>query len=142
LKYLLDTDHISVLQQQSGPDFARLSARIARYPPAELALSDVSFHEQVLGCHAYIIRARSSAELVRGYGMLHRLLSDYAAVAVLPLDLAAAATFDDLRARRVRISTMDLRIASIALSRGLILVTRNAGDFGQVPGLVIEDWTV
>jgi tRNA(fMet)-specific endonuclease VapC len=142
LKYLLDTDHISVLQQQSGPDFATLSARIARYPPADLALSVASFHEQVLGCHTYISRARSSAEVVRGYGMLHRLLSDYAAVSVLPLDSAAATTFDWLRARRVRISTMDLRIASIALSRGLILVTRNASDFGQVPGLVTEDWTV
>jgi tRNA(fMet)-specific endonuclease VapC len=142
LKYLLDTDHISVLQQQSGPDYATLSARIARHPPADLALSVVSFHEQVLGCHTYISRAHTPAEVVRGYGMLGRLLSDYAAVSVLPFDSAAATTFDGLRARRIRIPTMDLRLASIALSRGLILVTRNVGDFRQVPGLTIEDWTV
>jgi hypothetical protein len=39
VKYLLDTDHISVLQQHSGPEYAALSARIALHPPTDLALS-------------------------------------------------------------------------------------------------------
>jgi tRNA(fMet)-specific endonuclease VapC len=69
-------------------------------------------------------------------------LSDYATISVLPFDTAAATIFDDLLAQRVRISTMDLRIASIALSRKLGLVTRNVSDFAQVPGLLTEDWTV
>ena len=142
MKYLLDTDHISVVQQQSGPDYVILSARIAQHPPADLALSIVSFHEQVLGCHSYIARARHSADLVRGYSMLGRLLSDYAAVAVLPFDAAAAARSDALVAQRLRVATMDLRIASIALAHGLILLSRNTRDFRQVPGLVTEDWTV
>jgi tRNA(fMet)-specific endonuclease VapC len=37
---------------------------------------------------------------------------------------------------------MDLRIASIAISRGLVLLTRNARDFSKIPELVIEDWTI
>lgn len=74
--------------------------------------------------------------------MLGRLLSDYSSIEVLPYDSAAATVFDGLVIHRVRIATMDLRIASIALSRGLIMVTRNTGDFSRVPGLVIEDWTV
>jgi tRNA(fMet)-specific endonuclease VapC len=44
-------------------------------------------------------------------------------------------------ARRVRVATLDLRIASIALCRGLTLLTRNISDFGRVPGLKTEDWT-
>jgi tRNA(fMet)-specific endonuclease VapC len=142
LKYLLDTDHISVLQQQSGAEYVALSGRIAQSPADDLSLSIVSFHEQALGCHAYISRARGPADLLRGYGMLQRLLSDYSAVAVLPFDSNAATTFAGLAALRIRVPTMDLRIASVALSAGLTLVTRNTGDFSKVPGLVIEDWTI
>jgi tRNA(fMet)-specific endonuclease VapC len=61
---------------------------------------------------------------------------------VIPFDAAAAAVFDGLVAQRVRVATMDLRIAAIALSRGMVLVTRNVSDFGKVPGLQTEDWTV
>ena len=66
MRYLLDTDHISILQREAGPEFAALSARIARHDPADLAFSVVSFHEQTLGCHTYINRARAPAEVVRG----------------------------------------------------------------------------
>jgi len=61
---------------------------------------------------------------------------------VLAFDDAVSAVFDRLVAQRVRIATMDLRIASIALSQGLTLLTRNKQDFAKVPGLAIEDWTV
>ena len=70
------------------------------------------------------------------------ILSGYKAAPVLRFDAAAAAEFDRLRAAGVRIATADLRIASIARANSLTLLTRDAKDFGKVPGLVIEDWTV
>src|SRR4051794_17067859 len=47
--------------------------------------------------------------------MLARLLRDFAAAPILPFDAAAAATFDELASRRLRMGTMDLRIAAIAV---------------------------
>lgn len=73
--------------------------------------------------------------------MFTRVLSDFARAQVLPFDDAAAAAFESLRTQRVRVPTMDLRIASICLSRGMTLLTRNVADFARVPGLKFEDWT-
>ncbi len=79
MKYLLDTDHISILQRQSGREFAILSARISGEARSDLGFSIVSFHEQVLGAHAYINRARKAEDIVRGYAMMARILRQFAA---------------------------------------------------------------
>lgn len=89
-----------------------------------------------------INRAGNPGTVVDGYERLGRLLGFYAAGTVLPFDTGAQAEFDRLRSSQVRVATMDLRIASIALSRGLVLLTRNAADFRKVPGLIIQDWTI
>jgi tRNA(fMet)-specific endonuclease VapC len=73
--------------------------------------------------------------------LLGRVIQDFMWGPVLLFDSQAATTFANLKASKVRIPTMDLRIASIALSRNLVLVTRNQVDFAKVPGLQIEDWT-
>lgn len=142
MKYLLDTDHISFLQKRRGLEYAALSARMAQHSPADFAFSIVSFHEQVLGGHALLNRARTTAHLLRGYAFLLEIFQSYLSTPVLPFDAAAAAVFDGLQAQRIRVATMDLRIAAIALSQGLILLTRNVRDFGRVPGVVTEDWTI
>ena len=142
MMFLLDTDHISILQRQSGPEYPVLMAHIAQVPRGDLGFCIVSFHEQAIGCHSYIGQAKAPADVVRGYQMFDRVLSAFAAALVLPFDAKASAAFDGLVAQRVRIATMDLRIAAIALSEGLTLVTRNSRDFGKVSGLIIEDWTI
>ncbi len=140
IAYLLDTDHISILQRGGGTGFAALTARIARQGPRTVAVSVISYHEQVMGCHAYINRAKSDAEVVRGYELLARIVRGIGPAPVLPFDLAAAVTLAGFGGG-LRVGTLDLRIAAIADSRDLTLLTRNASDFGRVPGLRIEDWT-
>jgi tRNA(fMet)-specific endonuclease VapC len=65
-------------------------------------------------------------------------------VAVLPFDAAAADAFGTLKFALERAGTPiaepDLRIAAIAVTSGLTLVTGNTRHCARVPGLVLEDW--
>lgn len=142
MKYLLDTDHLSILQRQAGKDYSNLATRMAQYPLSDFAVSIVTVHEQMLGCHAYINRERALNDVVKGYEMMARLVSDFKVLPLVPFDAGAATTFEQLKSQRLQLAKMDARIAAIALSRGLILLTRNHRDFERVVGLVIEDWTV
>ena len=73
--------------------------------------------------------------------MFQQILVDFARMAVAPFDEPASGKFESLRKKGIRIDTMDLRIASIALARNWTLLSRNAVDFARVPGLRVEDWT-
>jgi hypothetical protein len=68
--------------------------------------------------------------------------ANYRRIAVLAFDAAAAVVFQRLRRARLRIVTMDMKIAAIVLSRETTLPLRNLTNFRQVPGLWGEDWTV
>jgi tRNA(fMet)-specific endonuclease VapC len=74
--------------------------------------------------------------------MFERLLSDFARLNVLSFDGAAATIFEALKCQGLRVGTMDLRIAAVALSRGFMVITRNMVDFSRIRGLSCEDWTV
>jgi tRNA(fMet)-specific endonuclease VapC len=113
---------------------------MSQYPATDFALCVVSFHEQSLGANNIIQKARTPSEVASGYQLLSEILKGLARASVLELDQAAAECFEHLRSQRVRISTMDLRIASICLTRDLILLTRNTKDFQQVPELEFENW--
>lgn len=142
MKYLLDTDHISFLQRRSSVEFTRLILRMGQYSQDDFALSIVSLHEQVLGAHDFINRGQTNNDVVRGYTLLMEILQSFSSAPILPFDVEAIAIFEDLRRQKIKVSTMDLRIATIALSRNLVLLTRNERDFSKVPDLVTENWTV
>ena len=66
------------------------------------------------------------------------------AITILPFDDTAAELYGSLRAalesKGTPLDEPDLRIAAIALSRSLILVTGNVRHFDRVDGLEIQNW--
>ena len=68
-------------------------------------------------------------------------IDNYCRIPVLVFDAPPVVTFQRLRRTRLRMGTMDLRIAAIVLSREATLLSRNLADFARVPGLQVEDWT-
>ncbi len=141
MTYLLDTDHLSILQRRGGAAYAVLVLNLNSHPDSDIGVSVVSLHEQAMGCNALVNNFRSPTDVLLGYELLANAIEDFRRFAVTPFDTAAQAVFDQFKATKIRVGTMDLRIAAIALSRNLTVVTRNARDFAQVPGLTIEDWT-
>lgn len=142
MKYLLDTDHLTFVQRSAAPQHAMLMARLAQHAPTDYGASVVSFDEQAVGAHTYLRRARTTQDILRAYQIILEVIESFKALPVVPFDVAAAAVFDALRGQRLRVATADLRIAGTALSRGLTVLTRNIADFGRIPGVVTEDWTV
>ncbi|HMV47504.1 MAG TPA: type II toxin-antitoxin system VapC family toxin [Blastocatellia bacterium] len=141
--YILDTDHISQLESLStSPEAQRLRFRLAGLKPEEWITTIITFEEQVRGWMAYLAKARLPEQQVKAYSRLKGVLNHYLKITVLEFDEAVAAEFERLKQARVRIGTMDLRIAAIALTHNATVLTRNIVDFGQVPDLRVEDWRV
>jgi tRNA(fMet)-specific endonuclease VapC len=79
--------------------------------------------------------------VVKGYEIMTRLINDFKVLPLLPFDTNAAIIFNQIQSQRIQLAKMDTRIAAIALSHKLILLTRNYQHFSKIPGLLIEDWT-
>ena len=139
--FLLDTDHLAIVQWQTQPAFSQLSSRMAAHDSDDFFVSIASFHEQVAGWNTYLSRATSPPRVIEAYRRFHRILSDFAAMQVLLFDQPVSNVFETLRRQRVRVGTMDLRIAATAIAHRLTLLSRNIKDFSKVPGLLVEDWT-
>ncbi len=138
--YLMDSDHISLISR-GGVLSERVTARIAAHPPGSIAVSLVSYEEQMRGWMAEIARMASADRQMAAYVRLNRMRDYYCSTPVLPFDEGALAQFQRLWLLRLRVGTMDLKIAATALAGKAILVTRNTTDFAKVPGLKLEDWS-
>jgi tRNA(fMet)-specific endonuclease VapC len=83
---------------------------------------------------------KKAVRQVAGYRELAKLFEFYQEFEIAPFDEAAARQFDELRSRKLRIGTMDLKIAAIALVTKAVLLSANRTDFERVPGLRAENW--
>jgi tRNA(fMet)-specific endonuclease VapC len=93
------------------------------------------------GWLAKVHAARKAEDIIHAYASLSSAFDGYRAFQLMPYDRVAQHRFEDLRRQKVRVPTMDLRIACVTLVNNATLLTRNVRDFRQVPGLVFEDWS-
>lgn len=137
---VLDTDVITILLREEGRSAQILEDRLD-VTDEPVLITIVSVEEQLRGWLSWISRTKTTERLIEGYSRLHTFVQDLERFDILDFDERAAATFHDLRKSPMRIGTLDLRIASIALLHGATLVSRNLRDMQKVPGLSVEDWT-
>jgi tRNA(fMet)-specific endonuclease VapC len=135
---VLDTDHLVELDRGSaeGDALRRKLDGVADV----ISTTIISAEEQLRGWLAQIHRERDPHKQIVAYERLQRRFDFYAAWNVLPWDAASADRFQELRRQRIRLGTMDLKIASIVLVQNATLLSRNLRDFQRVPGLHVEDW--
>jgi tRNA(fMet)-specific endonuclease VapC len=135
--WILDTDHISLLQR----GHPAVEKRIRSIDLNDIAITIISVEEQLYGRLNNIRRAKSPETLKTAYQGLYETLEDFKAANVLQFNPTAIGLYQELVRQKIRVGTQDLRIAAIALSVNGTLVTRNQRDFAKVPNLVIEDWS-
>jgi tRNA(fMet)-specific endonuclease VapC len=131
MSFLLDSNTcIQFLNRRSDP----LIRRLTDTPDDEMFVCSVVKAELLYG-------ARKSRDPERSRRAQEAFLGRYTS---LPFDDPAATAYAEIRAGLERAGTPiganDLLIAAIALSKGLVLVTHNLGEFARVPDLRIEDW--
>ena len=130
--YCFDTDILSAVLRRDPP--LRLIRRLAVTPPAHQFTTSITYGEMIYG--AAKRRSASLADRIRG------LLQH--AVTIIPFDHAAAERYGQLRAalesKGTPLAEPDLRIAAIALSRSLTLVTANTRHFNRITALTVENW--
>jgi tRNA(fMet)-specific endonuclease VapC len=137
---VLDTDTLTLLVRQDSPSRQKILERLADAGPGDLATTVVTYEEQTLGWMKYKAKARTILREVEAYGRLRKHLDNYRSLIVLDFDASAADEFQQLKGLKLRVGTMDLKIASIVKVRGATLLTRNVVDFKRVPGLSFENW--
>jgi tRNA(fMet)-specific endonuclease VapC len=137
---ILDTDTLTFVQNIRSPLHGRIIERL-RNAGAELVFATVvSFQEQARGWISKVGRAKTAADILFAYKSLKGLIHDYCTYSIVPYDDEGHARFEEIHHLKLRVGTMDLRIAAIALAKNATLLTRNVRDFRQVPGLTFEDW--
>lgn len=124
MKYLLDTNIIVAMTIRGEESVVR---RAAECEEGEMVTSSIALAEVALG----VERGQPPT--------MDALRAFVEEVPVLDFDYKAALAYASIPFKR---ASFDRLIAAHALSHDLIVVTRNEKDFADVPGLVVENWTV
>lgn len=136
--WIFDTDH-ATLFQQGNPQIVQ---RVSAIDPKDIAITIVTFEEQMYGRLNRIRRATSGEERISAYASLRKTINYLTDFELLDFDRNAENYYREFLQQKIRVGTQDLLIAAIAISTSSILLTRNRRDFEKIPGLRFEDWSV
>ena len=129
-RYMLDTNTVSHLIRKHP----RVARRVAAVPITDLCISAITQGELLFGL----------ARLPDAETLHHAVWEFVRRADVLSWDASTAQCCGTARAVTQRegrvLAPMDRLIGAHALSIGAVLV-KNDRTFGQLPGLLIEDWT-
>jgi tRNA(fMet)-specific endonuclease VapC len=136
--FVLDTDHLTLYYHGDPIVVQRVDSRA----PTELAISVLTVDEQLTGWYTLTRQARRPEEVARAYAHLGEAVLRLGRWRILPYTDAAIARVTQLKTLRLNVRLMDLRIAAVAMENQAVVVTRNRRDFGRIPGLSVEDWSI
>lgn len=139
---ILDSDHLSLLERENPLVAQIIANNLRRVSPLEVCTTIVNFEEQMRGWLAVLAKCKNIELEVEAYARLQNFLKRYAGMNVLDFDSKAAKHFQYLKSLKLRVGTMDLKIAAIALAHDALLLTRNLRDFENIPNFKVEDWTI
>jgi tRNA(fMet)-specific endonuclease VapC len=132
-RYMLDTDTCSYIMKRSSDAVLK---RLQKIPVSDVCISVITKSELLFGVELSPRRRQDEAALAAFLGY----------VEVLDFTDTASLHYAQIRAHLKKLGTMiganDLFIAAHSRSLGLALVTNNTREFGRVPKLAIENWTI
>jgi tRNA(fMet)-specific endonuclease VapC len=124
VRYLIDTNCCIYLYSNAYPSLTR---RVSATSAGEIGMSTIVFAELALGSANGLAPSPKSLEVLIGQ------------IPVVSFDERAARSYATMPFRRGR---YDRLLAAHALSLDMIVITRNVADFGDIPGLAVENWTL
>jgi|SRR5690606_909773 len=131
--HLLDTNTCIYLLKGMFP---ALKMRLESHPPSSVAIPAIVKAELYFGANKSQSKEKT-LKVLEGFLAPLRIIPFGDEESIIYGRIRA-----DLESEGRPIGPNDLLIASTALARGAILVTRNVKEFQRVKGLVWEDWTV
>jgi len=130
MRYLLDTNMCIYLMKGNAGVLERFMAKRA----FGVGISSITLAELYFGVF------NSEYQEKNGMNLANFLIG----LDVLEFDTGAAVEYGRIRAsmrkKGTLIGQMDMLIAAHAMQEDLILVTNNAGEFGRVEGLQLDNW--
>jgi len=131
MKYLIDTNICIYVINKRPPEVVQRFKNVAT---GDIGISSITVSELQYG-------VSKSARQKKNQQRLDEFLLPFE---ILPYDELASKYYGDIRAQLENqgaiIGALDLLIAAHALSRNLMLVTNNGGEFSRIKNLKIENW--